>query len=55
MDKFEDLYRAMQDFEDAIDDNPEFLGSLSVREKMFADRVAILAKRLAQKIVFDNE
>lgn len=54
MDKFEDLYKVMQYFEDAIDDDPKLMGRLSVREKMFADRVSMIAKRLASKINFEG-
>ena len=47
---FEGIYRTLQDIEDAIDTDDKFLATLSDREHMFASRVALIAKRLAQKL-----
>ena len=50
MNTFEDIYRAMQDIEDAIDNDDNLLSNLNEREKMFAGRVALIAKRLGMKL-----
>ena len=46
---FEQAYRTMQVIEEMLDDRK----GLSVREMMFADRLAIIAKRVAQRIEQD--
>jgi len=49
MNTFEEIYRAMQDLEDAIEEGK----ILSVREMMMAERLAKIAVRIAAQIKED--